>query len=58
MRIEGVIDGQNIVITFDTDGTDFFDVSVIIGDVLFDWWQLSSIQQEQIKKQIQNSLNG
>lgn len=52
METKGTIDGFPATIFYSMDGFQFLDISVQLGLVIFQWDQLSFLQQEQILRQL------
>lgn len=55
MSIDGFLDGHPVKILYDYDGLRYLDIFIKIGEVVFDWDELSPLQQEQVDKQLKRA---
>jgi hypothetical protein len=58
MEMQGQLEGFPVLIIFNFDGFDFFDVRVQNKIKIFDWSDLNSLQQEEISTQLRQVLSG
>lgn len=56
-ELKGVLDGYPAVFLFNTNGFEFFNIGVKLGLVVFEWEQLSPMQQEQVIKQLNTNFS-
>lgn len=56
MELLGTMDNYPVKILYNTNGFEFLNIGVQVGLVVFEWDQLSSLQQDQILKQLKNNL--
>lgn len=52
MKCFGKLEGQQAEIFFEEDGGKFINVCVKLGEVQFDWFDLSTLQQEEVVREI------
>lgn len=56
MQLKGTLDGWPAIFLYKSNGFEFLDIKVKIGEVEFTWDQLSTLQHIQVLQQLEAAL--
>jgi len=56
MKLSGTLDGFPATFLYHSNGFEFLDIKVKLGEVIFEWVQLSPLQQIQVLQQLGAAL--
>lgn len=56
MQLRGILDGFPVVFLYKSNGFEFLDIQVKMSEVVFEWDQLSTLQQIQVLQQLEAAL--
>jgi hypothetical protein len=56
MELKGTLDGFPAEFLYRSNGFEFIDIKVKLGEVIFEWDQLSPLQQVQVLQQLDSAF--